>query len=319
MSTTATTNNNIININIPPTLDEVVIVGNQSPTMTNSPTATVSPDAIVNKDSINSVDDDHHASSPWSKKPVWGWDYIINFALPADLEENVETADQSSKSNGQGSSSFMSILPTYPRTDTQPQLIRRRSDQQLQERMEIFARLKSAGFLISQLLVARERIIVVRLSLDEETLKEKAVHIGLELQLKKEYGSGYLEYSPQREYVFINEDMQQTWKCFFSPAQRALIILTVLQSKEHWGCDLNVEKLMCNQTVLQMFLLHSRPEREALVQNVVWKRLWDPTWRPSMEAVKEYFGGKFSNRPFSENYVVDTLSSRSKNATIEFN
>lgn len=282
MSTTATINNSNINNN------EV-------------------PVAIVNRNPVNSVDDHDHASSPWSKKPVWGWDYIMNFGLPADLEENVETAGQSSERTEHGSSSFMSILPsrstfhrsgksvipTYPRSETPPQVFRRRSEQQLQERMEIFARLKSAGFLISQLLVPRERMIVVRLSLDEETLKEKAVHMGLELQLKKEYGSGYLEYSPQREYAFINEDMQQTWNCYFSPAQRAIIILTVLQSKEHWGCDLNVEKLLCNQTVLQMFLLHSPPEREALVQDIVWKRLWDPTWRPSMDALREYFGCKF--------------------------
>lgn len=308
MSSATTTNNSNINnnavtinsafsntesINSPralPTMDELVIAANSSTTAT--------PVAGVNKNSVNSFDNDGHVPSPRSKKPVWGWDYIMNFGLPADLEENVETAGQVSERNEHVSSSFMSILPTYPRSETPPQVVRRRSQQQLQERMEIFARLKSAGFFISQLLVPRERMIVVRLSLDEETLKEKAVHMGLELQLKKEYGSGYLDYSPQREYAFINEDMQQTWNCYFSPAQRALIILTVLQSKEHWGCDLSVEKLLCNQTVLQMFLLHSPPERDALVQNVVWKRLWDPTWKPSMDALREYFGGKFSVRSY---------------------
>lgn len=168
---------------------------------------------------------------------------------------------------------------------------RNRYTRQTRKRVEILARLKSAGFVFSQLVVPSENVILVRISLPERQLKQKAVHIGLELRLKEQYGSGFLSYEVEREYAFMNDHHKSVWKCFFSPSERAVIILTVLQSKEHWGCDLNLERLVYDQTVLQAFALHSEPDRKRLVKRAVWARWWDPTWKPPLAELKDYLGG----------------------------
>lgn len=164
---------------------------------------------------------------------------------------------------------------------------------QTRKRVEILARLKSAGFVFSQLVVPSENAIFVRLSLPERQLKQKAVHIGLELRLKEEYGSGFLSYEIEREYAYMNNLHKTQWNCFFSPSERAVIILAVLQSKEHWGCDLNLERLVYDQTILQAFALHSGPDRKRLLKRAVWTRWWDPTWKPPLAELKDYLGGRF--------------------------
>lgn len=168
---------------------------------------------------------------------------------------------------------------------------RSRYTRQTRKRVEILARLKSAGFVFSQLVVPSENVILVRISLPERQLKQKAVHIGLELRLKEQYGSGFLSYEVEREYAYMNDHHKTQWKCFFSPSERAVIILAVLQSKEHWGCDLNLERLVYDQTVLQAFALHSEPDRKRLVKRAVWARWWDPTWKPPLAELKDYLGG----------------------------
>lgn len=169
---------------------------------------------------------------------------------------------------------------------------RRRHARHTKKRVEILARLKSAGFVFSQLVVPSENVILVRLSLPERQLKQKAVHIGLELRLKEQYGSGFLSYEIEQEHTYMNDHHKTQWNCFFSPSERAVIILSVLQSKEHWGCDLNLEKLVYDQTVLQAFALHSERDRKRLVKRAVWARWWDPTWKPPFAELKDYLGGK---------------------------
>lgn len=161
-------------------------------------------------------------------------------------------------------------------------------------RVEILARLKSAGFVISQLMVPSEGVILVRITLPEKRMKEKAVKLGIELRLQPEYGGGYLAFSEDHERMFLNYELAEERNCYFAPADRSIIIMGVLQSKESWGCDLNIEKLLHEGVILQAFALHSEKERWELVRETVWKRVWDPTYLPPFGLMKDYLGGKWS-------------------------
>lgn len=126
-------------------------------------------------------------------------------------------------------------------------------------------------------------------------MKAKAVRLGMELRLQPEYGGGYLAFSEDREQLFVNHEQAGERGCYFAPADRSIIIMGVLQSKEDWGCDLNIEKLLHEGIVLQAFALHSEKERWKLVREAVWKRVWDPMYLPPFGEMKDYLGGKLSS------------------------
>lgn len=191
------------------------------------------------------------------------------------------------------SESSEDILATFSSGSTTASLEARKSVEQTRQRADVLARLKSAGFVISQLLVPSDSIILVRFSLPEQKLKRKAVHMGLRLKLTKKYGGGFFDYTPEKEHAFVNQAKRDAWKCFFSPADRTRIIIGVLQSKEHWGCDLDVERLVYQQVVFQAFSLHSITERDDLVKKIVWRKPWGSTSKAPLEQLKDYLGGKF--------------------------
>lgn len=224
-------------------------------------------------------------------KPPWGWDYVLAFKIPRYLKsKQSDTPSPVSPNEGHPVSEDGKDSPerdvdrtTGPGTRKDRKLVRKR--------VEILSRLKSAGFVFSQILVPSAKAIFVRISMPEHSMKDKAIELGMELKLKPEYGGGYLTFSRERESVFVNADKSSERRCYFAPADRSIIILGVLQSKEHWGCALNIEELVHEGTLLQAFAVHSNRERNLLIAETVWKRIWDPTYLPPFEAMKDYLGG----------------------------
>lgn len=261
-----------------------------------------------------------NSSFLYGSRPPWGWDFILSFKMPKTLRTKLASTVCTPDNNGEDDNDDDEDDQTNVGCNSNPEvseagwwtrLRHRRRKRQAEnnpnigrkvggnryteltkKRVEILARLKSAGFVFSQLAVPSENLILVRLSLPETRLKQKAVHIGLELKLKESYGSGFLAYQTEREQAYVNDDFRSEWNCYFSPSDRALIILAVLQSKEHWGCDLNLERLLYDQTILQAFALHSDSDRPKILKQAVWARWWDPTWKPPLTELKNYLGGK---------------------------
>lgn len=220
------------------------------------------------------------------EKPPWGWDYMFCFKLPRSLRRKLEreatptsATSADDKSHAQGEN-----------FDQQEE--DRKSVERIRKRVEILSRLERAGFHFSQILVPSENVILVRFSLPEPEMKRKAEEIGIELRLKDEFGGGYLAFKQERSEVFSNAEDGKVRECFFAPSDRTLIIIAVLQSRDHWGCDLNIEQLLHEETLLQAFALHSEHEHGNLVNATVWKRAWDPTYKPPLQDLKDYLGGK---------------------------
>lgn len=193
-------------------------------------------------------------------KPPWGWDYALSFAAGAACAAGEDACGPVLEGDG--------------------------------ARVGVLARLAGAGFVLSQLYVPSEGVVLVRFALPDAVMKEKAALLGMELRLKDEYGGGYLAFAPARAECFVNHDQQRERAAYFCPSDRVLIILNVLQSKEHWGCGLDIEKLLYERVLLQAFALHSPPERRALLRTAVWARMWDPTWVPPFFDLKEYVGAR---------------------------
>lgn len=239
------------------------------------------------------------------QKPPWGWDYVFAFKLPKILKaQNLTDVRQSSIKNNSEDHLLVDIDPDA--VDDCHKQGDEKSARMIRSRVEILSRLKSAGFVFSQLLVPSDDVILVRISLPEKTMKEKAINLGLELKLLPKYGGGFLVFSIARQDCFINHQLSQPRKCYFSPAERALIILNVLQSKEHWGCDLNIERLIYEQDILQAFALHSEHEHQQLIHDTVWSRWWDPTWKPPHCAMKDYLGGKEFNHIYNSCNIISS-------------
>lgn len=251
-------------------------------------------------DQLSALNQSHAAHNVQSSflygcKPPWGWDYMLCFKMPKLLYSQL--FDTHTDTHTEAQSTVLSIphVDQYDpdAADDLPLHVDSKSNDRNQQRVQILARLKSAGFSFSQLLVPSERAILVRISLCEALLKEKAVLIGMQLKLQKKYGSGYLPFSHDKAHVFENYQVAQHRSSYFSPAERALIILRVLQSKESWGCHLNLERLLYEKHLIKAFALHSTHEHKSLIHRCVWQNCWDPTWQPPFDDMKNYLGGKF--------------------------
>lgn len=235
----------------------------------------------------------------YGNKPSWGWDYVFTFKMPRSLRRCLSsTSSDGSEGSATEKSPVCKAYDPDAVGDNDVEEAADKDKEQVGERVRILARLKSAGFVFSQLLIPSENIILLRFSLPENRLKEKAGKLGIELKLKEQFGGGYMAYSSEREHYFMNDILGKARNSFFCPADRALIILNVLQSKENWGCNLNMEKLLYDKTILQAFALHSEHEHGKLIRDAVWKRWWDPTWKPPLAEMKDYLGGKSSTPGF---------------------
>lgn len=215
----------------------------------------------------------------FGRKPAWGWDHVFIFprqsiqqlSNPPDMNPIHQNTGKDNLDQGGGN------FHDKPR-------------------VEVLARLKSAGFVFSQRLIDAKDKVLVNLSLPENRLKEKAQKIGVELGLQNKWGGGYVSYSKAMEQYFVNWEEQYYRACYFTPAERSKIITTVLESKDDWGCDLNVEQLIYKGDLVEAYSVHSELERSELIDSTVWKRLWDPTYVPPFGKLKDYVGGKFLSR-----------------------
>lgn len=191
-----------------------------------------------------------------SQKPLWGWDYAFVFDTSQSADNKEEKVAQKAK------------------------------------RIEIIARLKRAGFVFSQIKSDDEEIILLRFTLPATTMKEKAEKLSLDVQLRKRYGGGHMDYKVEYSNKFVNHRREKSTGAYFSPSDRIIIILNTLQSKENWGCALNIEKLIHTRVLKQAFAIHSPKFQTELVQRAVWERLLDPFWIPPFREIKDYLGAR---------------------------
>jgi hypothetical protein len=236
----------------------------------------------------------HHVDSSaiYGTQPAWGWDYVFVFqapkfavpppATPDSVAERVHSTLQKSGPEQSDSDTALSQEGSKREQEAFPAVddanICYATDQDdpkvaavTETRLDVLSRLQSAGFSFSQMYVPTEDAIFLRLGMSQEKMMEKAEQLRMELPLKPEYGAGYLAFSQTLISCFHNGENTGS---FFLPADRILIILGTLQSKEAWGCGLNLERLVFKKKVLQAFAIHSKPEQDQLVADVVWARLW---------------------------------------------
>lgn len=252
-------------------------------------------------------------------KPAWGWDYCFVFRAPKfshgnvretsspvcgideECEDHIDDGDQYSPKNviGSPTASDASEGPRDVALDADSCVILDETTEKevveaVEMRIDILSRLRSAGFVFSQIYVPTENAIYLRFGLSKQRLKEKAELMEMELELKEEYGSGYLKFTRARAACFQNseKDTLKNGSPYFCPSDRILIILATLQSKEHWGCDLNIERLVYKQKITSAFAVHSNVTKDRLIQDVVWDRWYDPTWAPPLKSMKEYVGAR---------------------------
>lgn len=247
--------------------------------------ACTSPDELFKRETISPN------SFIYGGKPSWGWDYAFTFQAP-DVEDNVNERPASPQTASTDHSSRDQLsAPSSPAT--LENLAKTEEDNEV--RLSILARLRSAGFAFSQLHVPSEKIIMLRFSMTNEVMKEKAEAMSIEMPLKEKFGGGYLTFRRDRSDCFRNDDdasHPNRQGAYFCPSDRIIILLATLQSKEAWGCDLDMEQLVFKKKVLQSFALHSTPERKDLIQRSIWDRPWDPTWVPPFSDLKAYLGAR---------------------------
>ena len=241
-----------------------------------------------------------YGSGSYGVRPPWGWDYMLVFKIPRSIRNLLETQRDSSDGAYSPMAAASESTPGTVRvvgdvfSDDGDNETDEKSNKRIEQRVDILTRLKCAGFAFSQVIVPSQNVILVRLSLPEKELKRKAEYFGMELRLKDEYGGGYLKLTQSREAVFINDTEQHERHCYFGPADRSMIILAALQSKEHWGCDLNIEQLIHDKVLIQAFSLHSQHEHARLIRKVVWNQWWNPCWNPPIMLIKDYLGTRIS-------------------------
>lgn len=250
------------------------------------------------------------------EKPEFGWDYCFVFRAPKfgpSKEENAPNPGQNEICDSDEESEAYSPVnfrdDDEVRTDgenydereidAQPYLDveNQPSDadvEAINTRCDIIARLQSAGFVFSQIYVPSENAVFLRFSLTNTALQEKAEEMGMELELKDDLGGGYMTFTRERRECYKNATRNSLEEgCpYFCPSDRIIIILATLQSKEHWGCDLDIERLVFKKKILQAFAVHSKPEQRQLTKDVVYDRWWDPTWTPPFMKMKEYLGAR---------------------------
>lgn len=196
------------------------------------------------------------------QRPSWGWDYVFSFRAPKVVEDLLEDI-----------------------TPEELAAVNRSREQTL-------VKLREAGFSYKQLWVPSDGVVLVCIGLDEGTLMQKAELIGMELKLKPRFGAGYFTFTVERSQCYENALRADAGKPYFCPADRTLIILGVLRSRDAWGAGIDREKLIFRKRMVQSFAVHCEPERTDLVRKAVVEKSWNPFSRLPLDDMKNYLGAR---------------------------
>lgn len=204
------------------------------------------------------------AGLSYGDKPTTGWECTLVFLAP-DLDEFPEENNFK-----------LSKLSSDERAANAAGL----------GRQNILEILMKSGFSYSQLWVPAAHVVLVRVALPNEKLHEVAEKMSLELKLRRKFGGGYLRYTREQRNCFVNHQIEG----FFTPAQRLRINLEALENKSDWGAGINTEALIHQGILTDFFPLHDRKVRENLLAEVVYRRWYDPFFRPSFNKIRDYLG-----------------------------
>lgn len=199
-------------------------------------------------------------------RPPWGWDYVVSFAAPG-----LESTDRQEG-----------------HADRETVLIANR------ERALVLSQFRCAGFSYSEQWVPANKVVLVRFGMTEEVLMEKSEIIKMELELKPEFGGGFFAFKKDRKSYFVNEIRARQGEPYFYSADRVLIILAVLRSRDSWGANIDVERLIHERKVVQAFALHVIDERDHLVKEALLCEWWNPFRQPPLLKVKRYLGARIA-------------------------
>lgn len=192
----------------------------------------------------------------YGSRPPAGWDYVLAFHAPASTNAPI-SANQ------------------------------RRIDA---ARISVLHDLQQAFFHYSQLWVPSSRLILVRIAMPESVMMEKANFSGLKFRTRPEYSGGYIDFLPQRFFIFENFNRRLNGLPYFTPAERLMLTQLTLASNDTWGADVSISALIRDGLLKHAFGLHVRRERNMLVRACMIGWWSNPLRAPPLYALQEYLG-----------------------------
>jgi len=234
------------------------------------------------------------------RRPPQGWDFGVVFPSDLALKAQVEK--------------IALVLTEEQEKDKFEELVAERN----KNRKEIMSVLKHAGFAMSQILSGDRMKIIVRFALPEDVMKHKAEHYEFRLQLKEEYGGGYIPYKKERDHCYINADFgkpdpmaavteaqgqeggdsrgeaPKTDKVepYFTSYECVQITRIVLEADDYEGCDFNLTQMKYDGKVEQFLAFHDPEKQEELIKAAVFSKWWNPLWKPPFRQLQDYLGSQ---------------------------
>lgn len=150
--------------------------------------------------------------------------------------------------------------------------------------------LRQAGFSYSQVWAPSQGVVLVRVALPLATLRTRAEDMGLELELQAHAGGGFLAFKEERAEHYVNHLKSD----YFTASERLRVTLFVIGSTAQWGAAIDVEGLKHAGLLKDSYPVHDRAIRKSLMAHIVSERWWDPTFRPDLNRLKDYFGTRMA-------------------------
>lgn len=163
-----------------------------------------------------------------------------------------------------------------------------------QLRQSLLARLVAAGFSYRQRWVPALHHVIIRFALPESVMMQRAQQLAVQLQTLPQFGGGFFAFSMDRAHIFENHLRRQQALPYFTAAQRVIITLAVLRSRQTWGSALDLATLLHTKKIKQAFALHTEPDRTALIRAAVYRQWWNPFHRTPLNALREYLGTRIA-------------------------
>lgn len=194
------------------------------------------------------------------RRPAAGWDYCLVFSAPT------------STSNP--------YTPEQRKVDI--------------ARFEILEDLRENGFSYAQSWVPASGHILVRIGLTEVEMMKKTENVPLKFRTRPQYSGEYIRFTLIRSYVFENYNRKLKGLPYFTPSERMFIAKALIVSKDDWGLGINLSDLIKRKLLKQAFPLHSRFERNLLIQTCVTKFWKQPFIKLPLYALQEYLGQRIT-------------------------